>query len=130
VKACKLDTDMSSYTYWVFRAHTDSTSILPSELPMTELRHLPRKMPPQAYQNTQHVVPRGGIFLCKWRSCHRKFRLLNECPISLRSEHPIYIYTRMPRAVKEVYRTKWGTSSVSDYLLQNCVTEISLITEQ
>jgi hypothetical protein len=25
-------------------------------------------MPPQDYQTTQYVVPRGGIFLGKWRS--------------------------------------------------------------
>jgi hypothetical protein len=34
------------YIYWVFRAQTDWTSILPSELLAKELRHLPRKMPP------------------------------------------------------------------------------------
>jgi hypothetical protein len=34
---------------------------------MKELRHLPRKMTPQAYQTSQYVVPRGGIFLGKWR---------------------------------------------------------------
>jgi hypothetical protein len=33
-----------------------------------ELRYLPRKMPPQAYQISQYVVPRGGIFLGKWCS--------------------------------------------------------------
>jgi hypothetical protein len=33
-----------------------------------ELRHLPRKMLPQAYQTSQYVVPRGGIFVGKWRS--------------------------------------------------------------
>jgi hypothetical protein len=52
--------------YRVFRAQADSTFILPSELPTKELRHLPRKMPPQAYQTSQYVVPLGGIFLCKW----------------------------------------------------------------
>jgi hypothetical protein len=30
---------------------------------MKELRHLPRKMLPQAYQTSQYVVPRGGIAL-------------------------------------------------------------------
>jgi hypothetical protein len=35
---------------------------------MKELRHLPRKMPPQVYQTSQQVVPRGGISLDKWRS--------------------------------------------------------------
>jgi hypothetical protein len=44
------------------------TSILPSELPANELRHLPRKMPPQGYQTSQYAVPRDGIFLAKWRS--------------------------------------------------------------
>jgi hypothetical protein len=39
--------------------------ILPSELPTKELRHLPRNMPPQAYQTSQYVVPRGGFFLGK-----------------------------------------------------------------
>jgi hypothetical protein len=29
---------------------------------------LPRKIPPQAYQTSQYVVPRGGIFLAMWRS--------------------------------------------------------------
>jgi hypothetical protein len=54
--------------YRVFRAQADRTFILPSELPTKELRHLPRKMPPQAYQTSQYVVPRGGIFFGKWRS--------------------------------------------------------------
>jgi hypothetical protein len=47
----------------VFRTQADWTCILPSELPAKELRYLPRKMPPQAYQTSQYVVPRGG----KWR---------------------------------------------------------------
>jgi hypothetical protein len=34
--------------YRVFRAQADWTFLLPSELPAKELRHLPRKMPPQA----------------------------------------------------------------------------------
>jgi hypothetical protein len=54
--------------YRVFRAQTDWTFILPSDLSTKELRHLPRKMPPQAYQTSQYVVPRGDIFLGKWRS--------------------------------------------------------------
>jgi hypothetical protein len=54
--------------YRVFRAQADWTFILPSDLPMKELRHLPRKIPPKAYQTSQYVVPRGGIFLGKWRS--------------------------------------------------------------
>jgi hypothetical protein len=29
---------------------------------------LPRKILPQAYQTSQYVVLRGGIFLGKWRS--------------------------------------------------------------
>jgi hypothetical protein len=52
----------------VFRAQADWTFILPSDFPTKELRHLPRKMLPQAYQTSQYVVPRGGIFLVKWRS--------------------------------------------------------------
>jgi hypothetical protein len=51
--------------YRAFRAKADWTFILPSELPTKELRHLPRKMQPQT---SQYVVPRGGIFLGKWRS--------------------------------------------------------------
>jgi hypothetical protein len=35
---------------------------------MKELLHLSRKMPPHSYQSSQYVVPRGGIFLGKWRS--------------------------------------------------------------
>jgi hypothetical protein len=50
--------------YCVFRTQADWTIILPSELPAKMLRHLARKMPPQAYQTSQYVVPRGGI----WRS--------------------------------------------------------------
>jgi hypothetical protein len=46
----------------------DWTFILPSELPTKELRHLLRKMPPQAYRTSQYVVQRGGIFLGKWCS--------------------------------------------------------------
>jgi hypothetical protein len=52
----------------MFRAQADWTFILPSELPTKELRHLPRKMPPQTYQIFQYVVPRGSIFLGKWCS--------------------------------------------------------------
>jgi hypothetical protein len=40
----------------------------------------------QVYQTSQYVVPCGGIFLGKWRS---SFAGSSECPISLRSEHPI-----------------------------------------
>jgi hypothetical protein len=47
--------------YWVFRAQADWAFILPSELPTKELRHLPRKMPQQAYQTSMNVVSRGGI---------------------------------------------------------------------
>jgi hypothetical protein len=47
----------------MFRAQAVWTFILPSEFPTKELRHLPRKMPPQAYQTSQYVVPCGGIFL-------------------------------------------------------------------
>jgi hypothetical protein len=32
------------------------------------MRHLPRKMPPQAYRTSQYTVQRGGIFLSKWRT--------------------------------------------------------------
>jgi hypothetical protein len=52
----------------VFRAQADWTFILPLELPIKELRHLPRKMPLQAYQTSQYVVPCGSIFLDEWRS--------------------------------------------------------------
>jgi hypothetical protein len=54
--------------YRVFRAQAGWAFILSLELPTKELRHLPRKMAPQAYQTFQYVVPRGGIFLGKWRS--------------------------------------------------------------
>jgi hypothetical protein len=54
--------------YWVFRAQADWTFILPSELPTKEQRHLPRKMRPQAYRTSQHVMPIDGIFLGKWCS--------------------------------------------------------------
>jgi hypothetical protein len=56
------------FWYMMFRAQADWTFILPSELPAKELRHLPRKMPQQAYQTSQYVVPCGGIFLGKWCS--------------------------------------------------------------
>jgi hypothetical protein len=52
----------------VLRTQADWTFILLSELPTKELRHLPREMPLQAYLSTQYVVPRGRIFLGKWRS--------------------------------------------------------------
>jgi hypothetical protein len=52
----------------MFRVQADWTFILPSELPTKELGHLPRKMPQQAYQSSQYVVPHGSIFLGKWRS--------------------------------------------------------------
>jgi hypothetical protein len=54
--------------YRIFRAQADLTFILSSELPTKELHHLPRKIPPQAYQTSQYVVPRGGILLGKWHS--------------------------------------------------------------
>jgi hypothetical protein len=52
----------------VFTAQADWTFILRSELLTKELCHLQRKMPPQAYQTSQYVMPHGGIFLGKWRS--------------------------------------------------------------
>jgi hypothetical protein len=52
----------------MFSAQADWTFILPSELPTKELRHLPRKMPTQAYQTSQYMVPREDIFLAKWSS--------------------------------------------------------------
>jgi hypothetical protein len=52
----------------MFRAQADWTFILPSELPTKDLRHWPRKIPPQAYQTSQYVLKRSGIFLGKWRS--------------------------------------------------------------
>jgi hypothetical protein len=60
---------LSVVFYRVFRAQADWTFILPSELLTTELRHLPRKMPPQAYQTSQYVVPHSGIFIAKCHSC-------------------------------------------------------------
>jgi hypothetical protein len=56
------------YIYRLYRTQADWTFILPSEHPAKELRHLPRKMPRQAYQTSQHVVPCGDIFLGKWPS--------------------------------------------------------------
>jgi hypothetical protein len=52
----------------VFRVQADWTFILLSELPVKVLRHLPRKMPLQAYQTSQYMVLCGGIFLGKWHS--------------------------------------------------------------
>jgi hypothetical protein len=52
----------------MFRTQADWTFILPSGLPTKELRHLPRKMPPQTYHISQYVVLRGGISLGKGRS--------------------------------------------------------------
>jgi hypothetical protein len=44
----------------------------------------------QPYQTSQYVLPCGGIFLGKWRSSFAgSSGDKNECPISLRSEHPI-----------------------------------------
>jgi hypothetical protein len=51
---------VATFLYRIFRAQADWTFILPSELPTKELRHLPRKMPPQDYQTSQYVVPRGS----------------------------------------------------------------------
>jgi hypothetical protein len=74
----------------VFRAQADWTFILPSELPTKELSHLPRKIPPQAYQTSQYVVPRGGIFLGKWRSSFAESPTLKMNVQSvLRSEHSV-----------------------------------------
>jgi hypothetical protein len=58
---------LEAIRYRVFRAQADWTFILPLELPTKELRHLPRKIPPQANQASQYVVPSGGIFLGKRR---------------------------------------------------------------
>jgi hypothetical protein len=52
----------------VFRAQADWTFTLPSELPTKELRHLLRKMLPQAHRTSQYVVLHGSIFDSKWRS--------------------------------------------------------------
>jgi hypothetical protein len=65
----------------------DWTFILPSELPTKELHHLLRKMPPQAYQTSQNMVPRGGIFLGKWHSTFAgssdsKMNVQSACPLN------------------------------------------------
>jgi hypothetical protein len=45
----------------------------------------------QVYQTSQYVVARGGISSRQVAQLFRmKFRRENECPIGLRSEHPIY----------------------------------------
>jgi hypothetical protein len=49
----------------VFIAQADWTFILPSELPTKELCYLPRKMPQQAYQTSEHAVPRESIFFSR-----------------------------------------------------------------
>jgi hypothetical protein len=41
----------------VFGVQADWKFILLSELPAKVLRHLPRKMQPQAYHTSQYVVP-------------------------------------------------------------------------
>jgi hypothetical protein len=73
----------------MFRAQVDWTFILPSKLHTKELRHLPRKMSPQAYQTShnQYVVPRGCIFLGKWRrtfagSSDGKMNVQSACPLT------------------------------------------------
>jgi hypothetical protein len=43
----------TSILYRVFRVQADWTFILPLELSTKELRHLSRKMPPQAYQTVK-----------------------------------------------------------------------------
>jgi hypothetical protein len=48
--------------YWVLRLQADWTFILPLELPTKELHHLPRKMPLQAYQTSQYMVPLAAFF--------------------------------------------------------------------
>jgi hypothetical protein len=45
----------------VHRAQADWIFIFAPQRPTKELRHLPRKMPPQAYQTSQYVGPTGGI---------------------------------------------------------------------
>jgi hypothetical protein len=80
-----MGTEEENSQYSVFRAQTDWTFILPSELPTKELRHLPRKMPHRAYQTSQYAVPRSGIFLGKWRS---SFGGSSDGQINLHSEHP------------------------------------------
>jgi hypothetical protein len=79
----------TSLLYRVFRAQADWTFILPSEPPTKELGHLPRKMPPQAHQTSQYVVPRGGIFLGKWRSSFAgssegKMKVQSACALNIR----------------------------------------------
>jgi hypothetical protein len=76
----------------MFRAQGDWTFILPSELPTKELRHLPRKMPPQAYQNFQYMAPTGGIFRGKWHSSFAgssdgKMNVQSTCALNNRYKH-------------------------------------------
>jgi hypothetical protein len=62
---CHFISLMINANYQMFRAQADWTFILASELPKKDLRHLPRKIPLQAYQTSQYVVPHSGIFLSK-----------------------------------------------------------------
>jgi uncharacterized protein YeaC (DUF1315 family) len=78
----------------MFRAQADWAFIFLSELPTKELGHLPRKMPPQAYQTSQYAVLHGGIFLGKWRSTFagsfdRKTNVQSACALNTRYNKPI-----------------------------------------
>jgi hypothetical protein len=66
----------------MFRAQADWTFILPPELPTKDLRRLQGKMQPQAYQAPQYLVPRGSIFLGKWRS---SFAGSSNCKMNVQS---------------------------------------------
>jgi hypothetical protein len=57
----------------------DWTFILLLELPMKELCHLPRKMPPQSYQTSLYMVPHGSTFP---RSSDGKMNVQSACALT------------------------------------------------
>jgi hypothetical protein len=82
----------------MFRVQADWTFILSSEIPTKELRHLPRKMPPQAYQTSKYVVLRGGILLSKRRS---SFARSSSGKVNVRSTYSLNTRYKTQLAAKE-----------------------------
>jgi hypothetical protein len=54
-------------------------------------------MLPQAYQTSQYVVPRGGIFLGKWRSSldNNNNAIRTMMPTIMPRERKIYTYIKL-----------------------------------
>jgi hypothetical protein len=83
----------------VFRAQDDWTFNLPSELPTEELLHLPGNCRRRLNKISRYVVPRGGIFLNKWRSSFAgnsdgEMNVQSACALNTRYKHMEVIFNK------------------------------------